>query len=752
MKILKSWLKEYIHQDISDPRLEEILMLSGLEIENVEKTLQDNIVVVKIKEIKKHPNADKLRIAIVDDGEKDIQVVCGAPNIKVGQVVPLALPGSVISGVTLKEANIRGENSHGMLCAQDELGIGDDHTGIFILPNDYQIGKPINQYISPDSIFELSVTANRGDCLSHVGIAREVAVYENSSIKREPISLEKTDSAHSSTEIDVQINEPELCPQYLARVIKGVKIAPSPQWLQDRLIACGAKPINNVVDITNYILLDLGHPMHAFDLKKIKNNKIIVRLAKKNEDLVSLDGELRNLDKEMLVIADADKAIAIAGVMGGQNSEIDMSTDTVVLEAAQFEPKNIRATSKKLKLATEASYRFERGIDAGGVEYAINKAANMIATISGGRVMSGIVAKGEKPNKIKIEISPDKIRSLLGLTIPKDEIDHILRLLGFSISDGKCEAPLWRHDISIWQDLAEEIGRVVGYDKIAPVSLDRTQKLIKTNYYRLEDIKDKLIDSGYCETINYPFLSENDLFSAGLKSSDLLEVANPLQPENRLLRNSLIPGLLKNVAKNPAFDKVLLFEIGHIFNKTREDQNLAIVSTEKSKEEFVQFVDVFAKQMEIDSKLFKIKFYQKGELISYKIKRQNVCVAEVNLSKAFENISVDQKLTIKPYSLAGMYRGVSKFPSLTRDLAFVVDKNIKSNEILQQIYKQSPIVNRVELFDEFVSDKFGADKKNLAYHIFLQAYDRTLTDDEAGVVIKDIIAAISNLFKAKLRS
>lgn len=751
MKILKSWLQDYLSVDVSDERLEEILTLAGIEVESVEKSLDDNVVVVGIKSIAKHPNADKLSLVEVSDGSEVIRVVCGAKNIEVGQIVPLAKPGAIIKGALLKEANIRGENSFGMLCAADELGIGDDHSGIYILPDDYKVGSKLNDYLASDTIFEISPTANRGDCLSHVGVAREIAAYENSQIRKEPVKLSKSDSQPTKTQVEVEIKKSELCPQYLARVIKDVKIAPSPKWLQDRLIACGAKPINNVVDVTNYILLDLGHPMHAFDQKKISENKIIVRQAKKNEDIVTLDGEVRNLSNEMLVIADKDKAVALAGIMGGQNSEVDENTETIVLEAAEFDRKNIRATAKELKISTEASYRFERGIDSGGIEFAINKAADLIANVAGGKVMSGIVSVGDRPQRLEIKIEQEKIRSLLGISVSNDEIDHILRLLGFTITGDLCQVPLWRHDIFLWQDLAEEIGRVLGYDKIQKLDLGKIEKFEKTGFYRTEEMKDHLAAAGYSETMNYPFMSEADLADSKLEASGLLEIANPLQSENRYLRNSLVPGLLKNVAKNPAFDQVNLFEIGHTFGKTKETQNLGIISTSEDRQEFDKFVEEFSKFFSIQTKLFKIKYYQREDLASYKIKRPKVSVAEIDLSKAFENKKVDQSLKINPTKETIVYRGVSKYPSLTRDLAFIVDKKVKSDELSHDIYASSDLINRVELFDEFASDKFGVGKKNLAYHISLQAYDRTLKDDEAEKIIATLVNSIEKKFKARLR-
>lgn len=751
MKILKSWLKDFVAADISDEKLVEILTLAGLDVEEIVSGVDGNIIVGEIKSIKSHPDADKLRVAVVGSGKEDLQIVCGAPNIAVGQRVPLALPGSYVSNVEIKSAKIRGIESQGMMCSQNELGLGDDHAGIYILPAEYEVGKRLADYLSEDSIINLDVTANRGDCLSHLGIAREIAAAMNLSVKKEPVALKKTLPDHASTKISLEIKKSELCPQYLARVIGGLKIGPSPKWLKDRLIACGAKPINNVVDVTNYILLDLGHPLHAFDWKKIKKSKIIVRAAKRNEDIITLDGEVRNLNPQMLVIADNSRPIAIAGVMGGKNSEVDEATETVVLEAAEFDRKNIRETSKALGLSTEASYRFERGIDSGVIEYAINKAANLIVSVAGGRIMQGIVQEGEKPTHIEVPIEYEKICQLLGQDIELEEINHILRHLGLTISDGIATVPTWRHDISIWQDLAEEVGRIVGYDKIKPQPLPKIKAAAKTVYYFSEVLKDILTQSGYTETMNYPFLSEDDVKAAKLDSKNLLEIANPIQPENKYLRNSLVPGMLKNIAKNPSFDPILIFEVGHVFTKGKEYSNLGVATAGKSLATHDEVVAKIAYELEATKTEIKTLEFNRDELSRYKIKKPAVIVSEINLSKFVAEKKIDQDIKLKIAGEKIIYRGVSKYPSVTRDLAFIVGHKVDAATVAGAIYELSELINRVELFDEFASEKFGAGKKNIAFHLYLQSKDKTLNDAEAESIIRTIVKAIERKFSAKLR-
>ena len=751
MKILKSWLNDFIENDISNDRLVEILTLAGIDVEEIISTLDKNIIVAEIKKIEKHPNADKLQIATVNNGKEKLKIVCGARNIEIGQRVPLALPGATIGGQKIETAKIRGVFSAGMLCSEQELCLGEDDSGIYILPANYKIGLPLSECLESETIIDLDITANRGDCLSHLGIAREIAAFENSNIRKDPITLNKTDQTHISSKISLEVKNPNLCPQYLARVIDGVKIGPSPKWLQERLIACGAKPINNVVDVTNYILLDLGQPLHAFDLKKIEKSKIIIRGAKKNENITTLDGEIRSLNREVLVIADSDRPIAIAGVMGGKNSEVDDQTETIVLEAAEFDRRSIRKTSKSLSQSTEASYRFERGIDSGAIEYAINKAADLIVKTAGGKILQGLLRFGDKPKTIDLKIEYQLINRLLGLKLEFEEINHILRHLGFTITDGVATVPTWRHDIAIWQDLAEEIGRINRYDKIQPLALPKKQNVLKTPYYFIEKIKDLLVGGGYTETMNYPFLSEEDIIAAKLNSKNLLEIANPIQAENKYLRNSLIPGILKNIAANSSFSPIQLFEVGHVFSKTTETTNLIIATAGKSISAHDEIIPKLAVGLGVKSHQVKSFEFSRADLLKYKIKKPAVKVSEVNLTRILLNRTIDQGIGLKIYNDIIIYRSVSKYPAVTRDLAFIVDRSADTAAISDTIYRLSVLVNRVELFDEFVSDKLGKGKKNIAFHLFIQSSDRTLKDREADRIIKEIINNIEHKYNAKLR-
>ncbi len=479
MNVSINWLKEYI--DLNDKSVKEIadgLTLAGLEAEGFyEISALSNVVTAKVIKLEKHPNADKLRICIVTDGKENYQVVCGAPNVAAGQIVPFAKIGAVLGDIKIKEAKLRGVDSFGMICSERELGLTDEHNGIMVLPEDTPLGADINSIAGTgDTIVEFNATPNRPDWLSVIGIAREAAA-----VFQRPLKLPECSTAESSENvydlIRVDIEEKEKCPIYFARIIKGVKIAPSPLWMQAKLRAAGVRPINNIVDVTNYILMEWGQPLHAFDIRNI-DKSIIVRNAFDNEKITALDGKEYTLNKDMLVIADISKPLAIAGIMGGEYTSVMSDTDTVVLECAYFEPSVVRKTSKKLGLTSDSSYRYERGIDYGATEKLADYAANLIAEICGGKVLKGKVGS----NNLKIEernvtSSCSRINKLLGSNYNIEDMKNILNSLSIKTeTDGDkliSHIPTFRNDVALECDIAEEVARIMGYDKISctmPVS------------------------------------------------------------------------------------------------------------------------------------------------------------------------------------------------------------------------------------------------------------------------------------------
>lgn len=750
MNILKSWLKDYVKIDQSDEELSDLLSFSGTLVEEVTGAIDENIIVAKILEISSHPNADRLRLVKLTDGKDEIRVVCGGKNIEIGQMVPLAKIGARVGEIIISEAEIRGEKSYGMLCSGRDLGLSDDHDGIFILPDDYELGKPLKSYVNSDSVFELEITPNRGDCLSHLGVAREVVALSGQKLEFSP---ETSSKEKNSGDLKIEIKDPETCFKYAATVVRGVKIAPSPDWLIDRLKKVGLKSINNVVDITNYVMMDLGQPLHAFDKDKISGEKIIIRRADQGEKITTIDEVERELDQEMLVIADHEKSLAIAGVMGGLESAIGEKTSDIVLESAIFERRSVRRTSKVLSLVTDASYRFERGIDANLVEVAIFKAAKMIEEIAGGKIDEYALdlAREEKNDFVKVEY--EKINGLLGLALTESEIDRYLSLLGFEMKNGMALSPSWRHDIEIWQDLAEEVARLYGLSKIPLSEMEKSPAPSSADYYYREAIKDIISQEGFVEVLTYPFLSQSDLSTIGLTSDDLLEVANPVQSENKYMRNSLIPALMRTVAKNPTFDPVLVFEVGNVFDTKGEVSKIALAASGKNAKRIIEdCVGVLVEGTGLGADGLKIKEFSREDLSKYKIKKPSVYVLEFNSDEAI--LAMREKGIKVSLSVCGEdaeYREISKFPPVKRDLAFVVKNEVSKEDITKQIKLASEKAVLVEAFDEFVSDKFTEGSKSIAFHIWLEDRTKTLSDKEADEQINEIIKSLVEKFSVKLR-
>ncbi len=789
MKYLFSWLKEYYQTEKSPEEVAADITHLGTEIESIGGVqIDDKVTVAKILEVKPHPNADRLQIARITTGEGELEVVCGAPNIEAGQLVPYASVGAKMADFEVKEVEIRGVKSPGMLLSERELGISDEHEGIKILEN-VEVGEKVSAYLNSDPVLEAEVTPNRGDVLSHFGLSRDLAAQEKSIEK--PVLDLKESGGKASDFVLVEIKT-EKCPLYLARVIKGVKIGPSPADLKAKLEAVGAKSINNIVDATNFVMLDLGHPLHAFDAGKIQDKKIIISEIEQETEVVSLDGAPRALLPEMMVICDAKRPVAIAGIMGLKNSEVDDETTDIILEAAVFDAKSTRKSVKELSLQTEASYRFERGVDTAGTEYAINKAAQMIQELAGGEILEGVVQAGEveKPHEVKIEY--ERINDLAGVEYGKEEVDKTLTNLGFKVKNGLAEVPSWRHDIFAWEDLVEEVIRMSGLERLKPVAISKSNKPEPTDYFKKEKIKDYLKEFGLDEVSNYSFLSDEDVIAAKIDPKDLIEVANPVQEENRYLRNSLVPGLLKDITKNPSFDDIEIFEIGNVFLKEKEETNLAIVTSGKSARKVGEILKSFCEKFSVPESVFKVYDIDREELKRFKIKKPNVSVAEVRLSSVDSTAIPEsgkaailhrkptgtdlegdepsrlsgagvslgeilpklkfENLDLKVKDCAIQYREVSKFPPVKRDLSFIVDEKTTLNDVKKEILSATKFAFLVEAFDEFQDKRFGEGKKNVAFHVWLQDLQKTMSDETADEQISKIIDSLQKKFQAELRS
>jgi len=750
MKYSYEWLKEYYKTADPVERTAELITVLGSEVGEINSStaVDDNVISAKIVKIKPHPNADKLQLVTITDGQSEILVVCGATNIKEGQTVPYAKPGAKLGKLTVEEREIRGVLSPGMLLSERELGLSDEHTGIKILDEGTAPGVTLGKLLPTDQIIEAETTPNRGDLLSHFGLARDLSAKSGKFINKPEIEIKET-KQQAGAKLQIEIKS-DKCPLYITRMIKGVKIKESPQWLRSRLIACGIKPVNNVVDATNYIMLDLGHPLHAFDANKIKGQKIIVGEIDKEQEVMCLDAKARALLPEMLCICDGNNPVAIAGVMGLKCSEIDCETTDVVLEAAVFDPRSVRKTSKLLGVKTEASSRFERGVDDRGTSYAVKKAAKMIVEIAGGEILSGEVVAGKVKKQDNVKIEYQKINALSGTIYSKNQVDKALKSLGFEINENLASIPSWRHDIAFWQDLAEEVLRLEGLNKIKPKMLEVKQKTAKGEYFKKEKIKDLMVEMGLDEAITYTFLSEADIKAAKLKVENLLEVANPVQIENRYLRNSLVPGLLKVISRAPSFDDLEIFEMGRVFDKQNEWESLAIVTSGKSSRQVRKIIDDLSQKLKFDPRIFHIYEIKRDELKRFKIKKPAVWVAEVEIIKLLEDVKFDDLKIRDQFDLV-KYRPISKYPPVSRDLAFVIDQKYSMGEVQNVIINTSKAVVLAEPFDEFINARFGKGKKSVAFHICLQNMSKTMLDGEANREVEKIAAGLQRNFQAQIR-
>ena len=583
MLVSVKWLRDYVDIEITAAELADKLTMAGLEVDEI-RTVQPSfsgVVVAKIISVSPHPNSEKLSICEVTDGQTNYQVVCGAKNIKAGNIVPMAKVGATIpGGYTIKSSVLRGEKSDGMLCSAAELGIGDDDTGILQLAEDLPVGTSLATALDiTDTVLDVGITPNRADCLSMIGIAREVAAVTGKKLKI-PVSSLKETAEDINSLTSVEIIDADLCPRYTARMIKNIKIGQSPVWMKTRLEAVGLRSINNVVDVTNFVMLEMGQPLHAFDFRFLEKSRIIVRRSRQDEEFISLDGKSRKLAADTLLICDGVKPVAIGGIMGGQNSEVKEDTQAVLLESAYFNPVSIRRSARKLAMSTDAAYRFERGIDPEGVLRALDRAAYLIKELSGGNICQNYIDKYpcRIPSVQNIPLRLKRVNQIIGSNIKDKEIISLLQCIEMKIEETgegsyHVTPPSFRVDIHREIDLIEEIVRLYGYDKV-PVTLpDISVAEIKSG--GLTDLEEKarqlLTGSGYSEVINYSFTTTSSADILGWKNDDerrrFLKIKNPLVEDQSVMRTSMIYGLLDTLKKNVnnGSGDLKLFEIGRVF-------------------------------------------------------------------------------------------------------------------------------------------------------------------------------------------
>ena len=798
MNVSIKWLKEYVEFDLSPEALADRLLMLGMEIESIKQLGEglDRVVVGRINTVEKHPKADKLVLCNVDVGSGiDAQIVCGAPNAREGLVAPVALVGAQLpNGLTIKRAKIRGEESSGMLCSQQELAISDEASGLMELPEDTQIGAPIVEALGLDDVvLELEITPNRPDCLSMIGVAREISVTTGNPLTLPEIDVQEgTVDSHNLT--GVTIEDPELCPRYAARVIRGVKIAPSPVWLQRRLESIGVGTINNIVDITNYVLMEYGHPLHAFDYHRLAENRIVVRRAKPGEALKTIDAEERELTPDMLVIADAENPVALAGVMGGFDSEITDQTVDVLLESAYFHPPSIRKTSKVLGMHTEASHRFERGADPEGVIPALNRAAQLIVEVAGGEVCSGIidVYPGDR-EAINIELRPERVNFVLGTEIVHDDIRDILTRLGFAVSDAfEVTVPTFRPDVAQEIDLVEEIARVYGFDNI-PTTLPRGDipiPKVAPNEDLRERVKTYLLQCGMMEAMNYAFYHPDVFDRIRLSLTDPLrqavQIANPLSADQSIMRTTLLPSLLANAQRNRnhQINDVQFFECSKVFipNGTdeypNEPERVAGMITGNLG------AGVYGDPLR-PADFFDIKGIVEGMLdrcglSDYTVthtdhpafhpgRRAEICIEDKTLCvfgevhpEVLENYDLPNKAYLFELDFERLvdvveplkqFEPIPIYPGVNRDLAIVLDAEIPANRPIEIIESTGgELVSSLHLFDVYTGEQVPEGKKSLAFAIEYRSTTETLTDEIVDRVHGGILERLEQELGATLRS
>ena len=802
MLVSLKWLKDYIDVETAPEELADRLTMAGLEVDEI-RTLSprfSGVVVAKILSVRPHPNADKLSLCDVTDGAQTYPIVCGAKNIHPGDIVALAKIGAIIpGGYTIKSTTLRGEKSEGMLCSEAELEIGDDASGIVQLPAGMTPGTPLEEALDlNDTVLDVGVTPNRSDCLSMIGMAREVAALTGKKMKMPDVRI--LESAQDVSLLSsVTIEDADLCPRYTARLIQNVTIGGTPVWMKTRLEAAGLRAINNVVDVTNFVMLEMGQPLHAFDFRFLEEGRIVVRKSKPGEEFISLDEKSRLLPENTLLICDGKKPVAIAGIMGGLNSEVKEDTRTILLESAYFNPASIRRSSRSLGMPTDAAFRFERGIDPEGVVRALDRAAQLIAELSGGEVCRNYL--DEYPAKIKavdnIPLRMDRVRQVIGAGVPAREAVRILKSIGMALRrEGKgayrVTPPSFRVDIEREIDLIEEIARLYGYhlvpSTLPSVSVSETETIPRLALE--ERVRRLLTGSGYSEIINYSFSSPDSAEALGLSPEDerhrFVVIKNPLTEDQSIMRTTLVYGLLETLKKNlrNASFNLKLFEIGRTFFKRHdgelpEERNiLAALAAGKVSDDLwgskvsVDFYDLkgslenIFQDLKMDSCRCRTEtpepFLHPGQScgvymgdvrIGFLGKAHPEVLKKMDIKSDAYLFEINLDLLGEQTGRRIRYRELSKFPAVQRDVAFVLPESMESEKMLEIVLSQhEDLLENVSIFDIYTGKGLEERTKSLGLRFSYRALDRTLTDAEINSIHNRIVQNTVQQTGAKIRA
>ena len=795
MLVPLKWLRDYVDIDRETQEFADMMTMTGSKVEKVEFFGKETngVEVCKILEIEQHPDADRLKVTKVEVADGQIlQIVTNATNINVGDYVPVARIGAVLPGdFKIKKGKLRGVLSEGMFCGAEELTIPSQYVeehkkdGIYILDHQdsFELGMDVREALGiNDALIEFEITSNRPDCRSIIGIAREAAVTLGKELKYPQITVNGSNE-EMKFEIDVQT---ELCKRYCGKVIKDVKVGPSPYWMQRRLIEAGMRPINNIVDITNYVMLELGQPLHAFDLEDIKYDKMIVKLAQEGEKFTTLDGVQRTLTSDMLVIGNQDKTLDLAGIMGGENSEVKDNTTSIFLEGASFAKENIRATSKKLGLRTEASSRFEKGIDVNLTEAAVNRACQLIEELGCGTVLNGMLDYYPKKEEVqKITANPERINKLLGVNVPMDQFINILERLEFKcnlISSDKLEleVPSFRLDICEDADILEEVARIYGYENIPSATLEGNATAgVKTNKQKfMDNVKSNSIAVGLNEILTYSFVSPRGVDKLNLAEDDerreFVKIINPLGEETSVMRTTLIPNMLDVISTNLSHkvEEVYAFECGNTF---RPQEGLPVETKKLSIGMYGKEVDFFSIKGAVETILNNVGFdgyevepetknltFHPGRCA--KLVYNNICIGtfgelhpdvleNYDLNQRVYVAEIDIDLVFENLNNSKVYNPLPKYPATTRDIALLVKDEVFVKQI-EDIIKAngSDILESYQLFDVYKGAQIEEGHKSIAYSITYRSKDKTLTDEDVAKVHDKIVSELSEKLNANLRS